>query len=136
MADEDTSNGMLSANVAQAPNVVFAIRARECCVRLRRQAQLVGEREAKPLAAVVDGQNALWSVVDSSWFVIWHAVVRLNWRLNGQSSRCNWRLNGQSSRCARGNHHPRIIIRDISDASGRHRCGAKSAIPNQQFSDD
>ena len=71
MADEDTSNGMLSANVAQTTKVVFAIRAGECGVGLRREAEFVGKREAKSLAAVVDGENALWDV-SLSRLVSWH----------------------------------------------------------------
>jgi len=77
MADEDTSNGMLSANVAQAAKVVFSIRAGQSCVRLRGEAQLIGKGDPKALAAVVDSENALW-IGYASWLVSWHARF-LNW---------------------------------------------------------
>jgi len=72
MADEDTSNGMLSANVSQAAKVVFSIGACKRSVRLRREAQFIGKGEANALAAIVDGENALW-IGYASWLVSWHA---------------------------------------------------------------
>src|SRR4029077_16994601 len=110
MADEDTSNGMLSANVAQAAKVVFSIRAGQSCVRLRGEAQLIGKGEPKALAAVVDSENALW-IGYASWLVSWHARF-LNWLLvgGGMGAACRTR----PRQPPRGNRPLHIIIRDAT----------------------
>jgi hypothetical protein len=57
MAHEDTRNGMLPANLAQAAQIVAAIGAQEGGERLGGEAEFVRKCKTDSLAAIIDRQD-------------------------------------------------------------------------------
>jgi hypothetical protein len=57
VAHEDTRDALFSANIAEAAEIVAAIRALQHQERLRGYLHFVGDSEADSLAAVVERQN-------------------------------------------------------------------------------